>query len=137
MQGCTAKQGSINLYLVSFGTTTLLSTAGLISIQVYVKSTSQEKKGTVYMMFDIFNSFSLNFYQRDCKLLVENVVYVLRNNLRLIAGGIVVREEEKEKGQSYAVSKLSLLNDLTTWLLLSRVTWCGYGLCRVLLDASL
>lgn len=48
----TDSQGAINLYSVPFGTTTLLSTP-LISVQVYLNSTSQEKKGTIYLAFDM------------------------------------------------------------------------------------
>lgn len=51
MQGHTDSQGSVNLYYLLFGTTALLSTAELISVQVYLNSTSQEKKGTIYMTF--------------------------------------------------------------------------------------
>ena len=59
MEACkvslTDSQGSTNPYFVLFVATALLSTAALISIQVYLNSTSQEKKGTIYVTFDMFS----------------------------------------------------------------------------------
>jgi len=54
VQGRTARQGSISPDFMLFAMTVLLSTAGLISMQVYLNSTSQEKNGTVYTTFDLF-----------------------------------------------------------------------------------
>lgn len=55
LQGQTDSQGSINFYFVIFGTTAPLDTAGLNSLQMYLNSTSQEKRGVLHMTFNMFS----------------------------------------------------------------------------------
>lgn len=57
VQGHADTPGSLHLYSVLFGTAAPLSTAGLISVQVYLNSTSQEETGTVCRTFDVFGFY--------------------------------------------------------------------------------